>query len=210
MQGCNLYSNRFFTVLTKVRGVWRTYCLQILEQTKTFLRYFLHREWIYTKHNINVNVIVYLKWYIDFIMVAVYYKFFFFLFVYDNFVNAILWSMPLESYPPIPGAHFFRSLFSHFEIIIQKYDWWLQAIFFVVHSRSALWVVELIRCGILMVVFHTGYCVFDVSIALSWLRYSYYESIAIRNQIEVTVLYGARLNFIPPRQNFQFVDYSYG
>lgn len=68
----------FFTVLTKVRGVWRTYCLQILEQTKTFLRYFLRREWIYTKHNINVNVIVYLKWYIDFIMVAVYYKFFFF------------------------------------------------------------------------------------------------------------------------------------
>lgn len=57
--------------------------------------------------------------------------------------NAILWSNLPQSYLPFPVHFVFRSLFfSHFEIIIQKYDWWLQAIFFVVHSRSALWVVK--------------------------------------------------------------------
>ena len=138
----------FYTVLTESTGyIWRTGLTYILERTKIFLCYFLHRRWIYVKRTINVNVIVYLKWYIDFIMVAVYYNvlflssFFFLSFVYDNLVNAILRNILPASLPLLPvlppGTHFFRSLLSHFEIIIQKYDWWLQAIFFVVHSRGA-------------------------------------------------------------------------
>ena len=60
---------------------------------------------------------------------------------------------------------------------------------------------ELILCGILMVVFHTGYSVFDVSMALSWHTILvHYESFAVRNQIDVKHFHAkTRLNIVSCR-----------
>lgn len=114
---------------------------RFLERTKTFL---------FVAMRLNVKcIIVYLKWYNDFINGSWFITTFFFLFVYDNLVEG---HTPLEV-PPNDSLFFSPisdSLFSlshpppfYNEIIIQKYDWWLQAIFFRrSHGRSVLLTIE--------------------------------------------------------------------
>lgn len=117
--------------------------------------------------------------------------------------NAILWSNLPHLVSPIPGTLCFPfTLFfplwdynSKIRLVVTSYFFRSSL------AKCAMSGEELILCGILMVVFHTGYSVFDVSMALSWLRYSYdYESFAVRNQIDVKHFHAkTRLNIISCR-----------